>query len=243
MTISPQDDIPDNIEELASEYVLGTLSAEHRIEVQKRLAQDADLRAVVDAWEQRLLALTELAEPQTPTASLWWRIERSLNSIDRRAPRVTATAQPISWWNLLPLWRGLAGTGLVATLLLATMILVQTAPVNPTTYLVVLVAPQNQAPGWVIQASNPREIQLIPLGVAQIPTDKALEFWTKADGWQGPVSLGLVKPGQTLSVPLDRLPPLEPNQLFELTLENPSGSPTGKPTGPIQFIGRAVKVI
>jgi anti-sigma-K factor RskA len=243
MTISPQDDIPDNIEELASEYVLGTLSAEHRIEVQKRLAQDADLRAVVDAWEQRLLALTELAEPQTPKASLWGRIERSLNSIDRRAPRVTATAQPISWWNLLPLWRGLAGTGLAAALLLGTMLLTQTAPVNPTTYLVVLVAPQNQAPGWVIQASNPREIQLIPLGVAQIPTDKALEFWTKADGWQGPVSLGLVKPGQTLSVPLDRLPPLEPNQLFELTLENPNGSPTGKPTGPIQFIGRAVKVI
>jgi len=243
MTISPQDDIPDNIEELASEYVLGTLSAEHRIEVQKRLAQDADLRAVVDAWEQRLLALTELAEPQTPKASLWGRIERSLNSIDRRAPRVTATAQPISWWNLLPLWRGLAGTGLAAALLLGTMLLTQTAPVNPTTYLVVLVAPQNQAPGWVIQASNLREIQLIPLGVAQIPTDKALEFWTKADGWQGPVSLGLVKPGQTLSVPLDRLPPLEPNQLFELTLENPNGSPTGKPTGPIQFIGRAVKVI
>ena len=243
MTISPQDDIPDNIEELASEYVLGTLSAEHRSEVQKRLAQDADLRAVVDAWEQRLLALTELAEPQTPKASLWGRIERSLNSMDRRAPRVTATARPISWWNLLPLWRGLAGTGLAAALLLGTMLLTQTAPVNPTTYLVVLVAPQNQAPGWVIQASNPREIQLIPLGVAQIPTDKALEFWTKADGWQGPVSLGLVKPGQTLSVPLDRLPPLEPNQLFELTLENPNGSPTGKPTGPIQFIGRAVKVI
>lgn len=245
MTISPHDDSPDNdnIEELASEYVLGTLSAERRIEVQKRLAQDADLRAVVDAWEQRLIALTELAEPQTPTASLWGRIERSLNSIDRRAPRVTTTAQPISWWNLLPLWRGLAGTGLVATLLLGTLLLTQTAQVSPTTYLVVLVAPQNQAPGWVIQASSPREIQLIPLGVAQIPTDKALEFWTKADGWQGPVSLGLVKPGQTLSVPLDRLPPLEPNQLFELTLENPNGSPTGKPTGPIQFIGRAVKVI
>ena len=243
MTISPQDDSPDNIEELASEYVLGTLSAEHRIEVQQRLAQDADLRAAVDAWEQRLLALTELAEPQTPTASLWGRIERSLNSIDRRAPRVTATAQPVSWWNLLALWRWLAGTGLVATVLLATMLLTQTAAVNPTTYLVVLVAPQNQAPGWVIQASSSREIQLIPLGVAQIPTDKALEFWTKADGWQGPVSLGLVKPGQTLSVPLDRLPPLEPNQLFELTLENPNGSPTGKPTGPIQFIGRAVKVI
>ena len=43
--------------------------------------------------------------------------------------------------------------------------------------------------------------------------------------------------------PLDKLPPLQPNQLFELTLEPPTGSPIGKPTGPIQFIGRAVKVL
>ena len=42
---------------------------------------------------------------------------------------------------------------------------------------------------------------------------------------------------------LDMLPPLQPNQLFELTLEPPTGSPIGKPTGPIQFIGRAVKVL
>ncbi|WP_339429826.1 anti-sigma factor [Pseudomonas taetrolens] len=243
MTISPEGDSPDNINELASAYVLGTLPAEQRIKIQKRLAQDADLRTAVDAWEQRLLPLTELAEPQTPTPLLWRRIERSLNSNDRRASGVAATAKPTSWWNLLPLWRGLAGIGLVATLLLGSVLLTRTAPVNSTTYLVVLVAPENQAPGWVIQASNPREIQLIPLEVAQVPADKVLEFWTKADGWQGPVSLGLVKPGQTFSVPLDKLPPLEPNQLFELTLENPNGSQTGKPTGPIQFIGRAVKVI
>jgi anti-sigma-K factor RskA len=44
-------------------------------------------------------------------------------------------------------------------------------------------------------------------------------------------------------IPLDKLPPLEPNQLFELTLEPATGSPIGKPTGPIQFIGRAVKVM
>ena len=243
MTISPEGDSPDNIDELASEYVLGTLPAEQRIKIQKRLAQEADLRTAVDAWEQRLLPLTELAEPHNPTPLLWRRIERSLNSNDRRASGVAAIAKPISWWNLLPLWRGLTGIGLVATLLLGSVLLTRTAPVNPTTYLVVLVAPQSQAPGWVIQASNPREIQLIPLEVAQVPADKVLEFWTKADGWQGPVSLGLVKPGQTFSVPLDKLPPLEPNQLFELTLEDPNGSQTGKPTGPIQFIGRAVKVI
>lgn len=243
MTGYPSKGSADELDALASEYVLGTLPAEQRLDVQNRLASDADLRTAVDAWEGRLLALTELAEPQIPSPRLWDRIARSVGSHDRRVPVQTPAVTSHSWWDLLPLWRGLAGAGLVATLLLGSMLLTRTAPVNPTTYLVVLVAPQNQAPGWVIQASNPEEIQLIPLGATPVPADKALQFWTKADGWQGPVSLGLVKPGQTLSVPVNKLPPLQPNQLFELTLENPNGSPTGKPTGPIQFIGRAVKVI
>lgn len=217
------------LDELASEYVLGTLPAEQRAEVEQRLPHDAELRAAVDAWEQRLLPLTALAEPVPPSAQLWRRIERNLGSA--RAP----------WWDLLAVWRGLAAAGLAASVVLATLLLTR-SPVEPS-FVVVLVAPQTQAPGWVIQASNNQQIQLIPLGVMEVPADKALQFWTKGDGWQGPVSLGLVKPGESLSVPLDKLPPLSSNQLFELTLEDPRGSPTGKPTGPIQAIGRAVKVL
>lgn len=220
----------DTLDELAGEYVLGTLPAEQRAEVEQRLKHDAELRAAVDAWEQRLLPLTALAEPVPPSANLWQRIERNI-----------ATART-HWWDLLSVWRGLAATGLVTTLVLAALLLTRPPTADPT-FVVVLVAPQSQAPGWVIQASNNQQIQLIPLGVMEVPADKALQFWTKGDGWQGPVSLGLVKPGQTLSVPLDQLPPLAPNQLFELTLEDSSGSPTGKPTGPIQAIGRAVKVL
>ncbi|WP_438869265.1 anti-sigma factor [Pseudomonas sp. L1(2025)] len=220
------------LDELASEYVLGTLPAEQRAEVEQRLKHDSELRAAVDAWEQRLLPLTALAEPVPPSAQLWRRIERSTANQNTDVP----------WWNLLALWRGLAGAGLVTTLVLAALLLTR-PPVAEPTFVVVLVAPQSQAPGWVIQASHNQQIQLIPLAVMQVPSDKALQFWTKGDGWQAPVSLGLVKPGQTLSVPLDKLPPLTPNQLFELTLEDPQGSPTGKPTGPIQAIGRAVKVL
>jgi len=222
-------------DELAGEYVLGTLSAEERAEVQRRLPNEPELQAAVDAWERRLLELTDLAPSHQPSAQLWQRIERSV------AQHIAPVATDTSWWNRLSLWRGLSAAGLAATLLLGSILLTQTTP-KPS-YLVVLVAPQDKAPGWVIQASSPREIQLIPLGVVEVPADKALEFWTKADGWQGPVSLGLVKPGQALSIPLDKLPPLQPNQLFELTLEGANGSPIGKPTGPIQAIGRAVKVL
>lgn len=222
----------ETLDELAGEYVLGTLPLEQRAEVEQRLLHDVQLRAAVDAWEQRLLPLTALAAPVPPSSQLWRRIERTL----------TPAEPPVPWWNLLALWRGLAGAGLAATVVLATLLLTRPPAADPT-FVVVLVAPQSQAPGWVIQASNNQQIQLIPLGTMEVPADKALQFWTKGDGWQGPVSLGLVKPGQTLSVPLDKLPPLTQNQLFELTLEDPRGSPTGNPTGPIQAIGRAVKVL
>jgi anti-sigma-K factor RskA len=141
------------------------------------------------------------------------------------------------------LWRGLAGGGFAAAAVLAAVLVTRLAAPPAPQYLVVLVAPQNQAPGWVVQASTPRQISLIPLATTEVPAEKSLQFWTKGDNWAGPVSLGLVKPGQTLQIPLDKLPPLQPNQLFELTLEPANGSPTDRPTGPIQFIGRAVKVI
>ena len=237
---------PDHdVQILAGEYVLGTLSARDRLAVQQRLEHDAALRRAVDGWEARLVSLTELVEPRTPSAGLWTRIEQSLADLTAPARRPVSGRSMHSsrWWDSLNVWRGLAGLGLAASLILSSFIVLEPMTPAATSYLVVLVAPQDKAPGWVVQASDTREIQLIPLSEAQVPEDKALQFWTKADDWQGPVSLGLVKPGEVLKVALDKLPPLQPNQLFELTLEKSTGSPINKPTGPIQFIGRAVKVI
>ncbi|MBV7542364.1 anti-sigma factor domain-containing protein [Acidovorax sp. sic0104] len=246
--LPPQDD-----DALAGEYVLGTLPAATRHALEQRLPADPALQRAVLAWESRLHPLTQLAEPVAPSPRLWERIDASLQAVRPgtvAAPATTGTVRtkPIqsasAWWNHLGLWRALAGSGFAMAAVLAAVLVTRTAPqVAPTQFMVVLVAPQDKAPGWVVQASSPRTLSLIPLGVAEVPAGKALEFWTKADGWSGPVSLGLVQPGQPLQLQLDKLPPLQPNQLFELTLEPPTGSPIGKPTGPIQFIGRAVKVL
>ena len=250
--------LPDDPHVLAGEYVLGTLPAAARDAVAQRLGTDAALRDAVAQWETRLLPLTQLAEPITPPTALWARIDSSLQAASAPpAAAAAAVAAPTGqrahkpwgrlltrWWDHLGLWRALAGSGFAMAAVLAAVLVTRVAPqAAPPQFMVVLVAPQDKAPGWVVQASSSRTISLIPLGVAEVPADRALEFWTKADGWTGPVSLGLVKPGQPLQIPLDKLPPLQPNQLFELTLEPPTGSPIGKPTGPIQFIGRAVKVI
>ncbi|AHL76467.1 RNA polymerase subunit sigma-70 [Stutzerimonas stutzeri] len=233
----------EDLHELAGEYVLGTLTAVEREAVEQRLALESELQSAVDYWEARLLHLTELVEPQTPSPRLWTRIERSLDESSRQATPIVP-ARHETWWNSLSIWRGFAAAGMAATLVLGVLLLTRVPPEPSPTWLVVLATPQGLAPGWVMQAGNrSREIELIPLGVTELPPDKALQLWTKAEGWQAPVSLGLVQPGEPVKIRLDELPPLQPNQLFELTLEQPTGSPTGLPTGPIQFIGRAAKVI
>jgi anti-sigma-K factor RskA len=240
------EDPHNDLQVLAGEYVLGTLPATERLAVSQRLATEPALQQAVDDWEERLLPLTQLAEPMPLPAPLWQRVDASLQGVRQHAHAAIPARPPHrqGWWNHLGLWRALAGSGFAMAAVLAAVLVTRTAPVAaPPKFMVVLVAPQDKAPGWVVQASSAREISLIPLGVAEVPADKALEFWTKADGWNGPVSLGLVKPGQPLQLALDKLPPLQPNQLFELTLEPPTGSPIGKPTGPIQFIGRAVQVL
>ncbi|AIJ46572.1 RNA polymerase subunit sigma-70 [Comamonas testosteroni TK102] len=232
---------PDDLHTQAGEYVLGTLGAGQRRTIEARLPHEPALRAAVDEWEQRLLPLTSIAEPVDPGASLWQRIAASIAP----AKRTQAASTKIRWWQWesLALWRGLTGTGFAAAAVLAAVLVLREAsPPAAPRYFVVLAAPQSQSPGWLVQAQVEGRLRLVPLGIDNVPAEKSLQFWTKADGWSAPVSLGLVKPGEAIEVPVDKLPPLQPNQLFELTLEPYGGSPIGRPTGPIQFIGRAVQI-
>ena len=239
----------DDLYVLAGEYVLGTLSAARRADVETRMANDAALRTAVEQWQQKLAPLTALAEPVEPSPALWQRIESSLAAQEKRAAtaNVATTLQPetiSSWWNSLRLWRGLAATGFAAAAFMGIVVVGKLAQPPGPGYMVVLVGPQDKSPGWVVQAAtNSQQARLIPLGKVDVPSDKSLQFWTKGNDWKGPVSLGLVRPGESKEVSLDKLPPLEPNQLFEITLEPYNGSPLDRPTGPILFIGRAVKII
>ena len=222
--------------ELAGEYVLGTLSRERRREVDAMLPDDATLRAAVAYWEERLLPLSALVEPVAPPPALWTRIERSLGPA--AAP---AVARP-GWWERLGLWRALAAGGFAAAAIMAAVVGVRQFEVAQPRYMVVLAAPQNAGPGWVLELVADDTLRLEPLVTTEVPADRALQLWTKADDWEGPVSLGLVKPGEAVEVKLANLPKVVPNQLFEITLEPAAGSPIGRPTGPILYIGRAVRI-
>ena len=233
----------------AGEFVLGTLGAEDRAAFTAALARDRSLQALVGAWQDKLLGLSARAPAAMPPPQLWQRIEVAVAAMARTPPTVLgerpeAATAAAPGWRGLRLWQGLSGLALAASLFMAVLLVQRAPPPHEgagARYVAVLQSPDGQAAGWVVEWRASSGLRLAPVAEgAPIPPGRALQFWTKAEGAAGPTSLGLVLAGQPLVLPLARLQGVGPRQLFEITLEPEGGSPIGRPTGPILFVGRTV---
>jgi anti-sigma-K factor RskA len=155
-------------------------------------------------------------------------------------------------WSSVRFWQAVSGGALAAAVVLGVMLVSPLGERGLTggqqvaqvpRYLAVLQSPDNAATGWVVETVGSDAIRLVQVGEgAVIPAGKTMQFWTKPEGAKGPTSLGLVKPGQVVTVPIRQLPGLADRTLFELTLEPAGGSPYNKPSGPILFVGKAVRL-
>lgn len=221
---------------IAAEYVIGSLPADERAEFEHALARNFDLQRDVYFWQDKLLPMTRMLAPLEPAPAVWTRIDSSL----KKAPRSAASPTKTSWWGNLNFWRW----GAVTASLLAVVLAWQ--PTGPGTapevvrYVAVLQSPDKRDAGWIVEASAGGKLRLTPLGTTSVAAQKTLQFWTKAQGASGPTSLGLVPPDRITEIDVARLPTLEREQLFELTLEPEGGSTIGRPTGPILYLGRTV---
>ena len=239
-------DDPQDRSVAAGEYVLGTLAADVRRAFEQRLARDSALRAEVYAWQDRLLPLAQRIPPTDMVpAESWPAIESRLRSDGAAAkPRQSRDAANDPLWQRLRRWQIAGGAAIAAALVLAALLLLRGPGVAPERYLAVLQDPASNAAGWVVEVTAGDSVRLVPVAAAAapLPAGKALQFWTKPEGAAGPTSLGLVPPGRVTELPVARLPAIEPRQLFELTLEPDTGSPIGRPTGPILFVGRSIRL-
>ena len=233
----------------AGEYVMGTLSADERVLFESTLVNDRPLHAEVYAWQDRLLTLALRVTPVEPDATSWAAVEARLRSAPPAPGVVAVVGRPgqaaanDALGRRLRVWQTVSGLAIAACLVLATLLVQRGAATDPPQrYLTLLQAP-DRSTGWLVEVTAGQRLRLLPLGPPDaVPSGKSLQFWTKLDGAAGPTSLGLVRPGQVVEVPLSRLPGVAERQLFELTLEPEAGSPTDRPTGPILYVGRSLRL-
>jgi anti-sigma-K factor RskA len=234
-------------EDLAMDYALGlaeaaALERAHRLE-----ATDDAFRAMVADWRERLSEIDRTA-PQRPVSSGGWdRLAAALDAPQSavRQPAAESIRETMfaSLWRSVGFWRPAAlAAAVVATVLGLSLARNIAAGPDKPVYVAVLQAGDGRAAA-VVNAYADGTVSLVPLERIGVPEGRILEVWTLQSREQGPMSVGRMDRARTLKLDLDRLGKPNAGHLFEITVEPPGGSPTGRPTGPILMKGLASQAL
>lgn len=219
---------PQLIEELAAQYVLGTLRGPARRRFERYCAHDAKALTAVRRWEDRLVDLLAGVVPVAPSTLVWDRIKfRIRRDKALRPKRVFAT-----FGN----WRFAAAAG-IAALAIAFGMWSGFGPGSSEPIASIWSPQQGQV--WSIEAPRNRdELRVAATGNLALDPARAYELWALPADGAAPVSLGLMpKSGRsTLELNDAQRMALSRSRQVAVSLEPPGGSPTGAPTGQVLFV-------
>jgi anti-sigma-K factor RskA len=248
----------------AGDFVLGLMGDEEHRQALADLETDTEFRDAVARLAMQMQALDDTVVPEPAPDALWQKIEARIAdapAIGSQAPvrapvaappppepepepgkvvdiDTARRARPVGAASLGG-WRGgLLAASILAACGLGFMVGRFTLP-PPQPVVVVVLADDNQQPGAIVEAYGDDRVRIVPLTEFEVPAGKTLEVWTLYDQQVGPVSLGTFARPQEIVLRGPDLPAPQPNQLYEITLEDAPGSPVGRPTGPILVKGLA----
>jgi anti-sigma-K factor RskA len=231
-------------DELAIDYVLGMAEGADHERALRLIETDGLFRALVTVWREKLGEMDRTAPEKAPVAMVWDDLEQALDMAPKRAaaaPRPAANENSIfdSLWQNLGFWRPAAiAAGLAAVVLGGGLLREQARPPTQPVYVAVLQTGEGRAQA-VVNAYADGTVTLVPIETIGVPQGRILEVWTLQSREQGPVSIGRMDQARTLKLDLKQLRRPDAGHLFEITVEPPGGSPTGRPTGPVLSKGLA----
>ncbi|EJN04950.1 anti-sigma factor [Phyllobacterium sp. YR531] len=220
-----------SIDDRADDYVLGLLEGSELETFETALITDVSMQNAVSASRERFLELDMTAKPVPASQALWDGIATRLDKVVRgqEAPPVAANNNGL-------FWRRLALAASAASILLAIGLgwSLQNRP-DPLV-IAVLLDEKGQAQA-LVEDFGDRSAKVTLLTDFTVPKDKVMQVWTLPSQEMGPVSLGLLSTSTTALLDGPELPKPRLDQLYEITVEQSGGSPTGRPTGPILVKG------
>lgn len=230
-------DKPALREQLAAQYVLGTLRGAARRRFEAYLHDDAALRRTVQEWQDRLAPLAEFAGARQPARRVW-------NAIARRLDLRASHPAWQFWHNgSLAFWRMLAAASFAAALVLGVGLLERRQEAPRVDYLATL-SDAEARPALLLVGDERRKVLTVRLLANIVPADdRTLQLW--AVPVQGrPRSLGLLARAQASTLALDTAALGQDVALLAVSLEPRGGSrdPNG-PSGPILYKGNWVRML
>ncbi len=217
---------PELLEQLAGEYVLGTLRGPARPRFARLCVVSATARQALHRWEDDLTELSRVLAPVQPSARVWPEIrQRAIGAGAANAPR------PPTWRT----WQMAAAASVVAAALIVGLVVHERqAPLQS----IAVLGPDAAHPQWRVE--RPRELTALTIrvvGPVQLAPGKSYELWALPRG-RKPVSLGLLPSGGKLERALTDVQraALFASDQIAVSVEPTGGSPTDSPTGPVVIV-------
>ena len=268
---------PDLLDRLASHYALGSLRGGARKRFESLAREHASVRSAALVWQTRLASMNELQLQATPSPGVWTRIEnlvlgelQAATLQSRKLIAGTEKAASAGWWSGLAVWRGLAATGALASVVAVTVGLnlrnqLQSEMASQTTqmsqmggeisrlqaqllatpqieYVAVLADDKSAASMLVTFDPKNKKLVLQRVGGYQEAGDRSLQLWALPPSG-GPRSLGVLGGDKLLQLTAND-GDIRAVPTLAISLEPRGGVPSaGGPTGPVLFTGTVIQKI
>jgi anti-sigma-K factor RskA len=232
----------DDIDGLAAEYVLGTLSREERQAVADRRAADKALDRAIAAWEKRLGPMVETVAPVAPSPHLYNKIRAQIGlsqHVISLKSREQALARRANRWR-----NAFAGATALAASLAGVMVYRDAVTPQAATQYVAVLDAGSDKPAFLLTVDTKTNMCVITAVNPPKQSDKTYQVWMVSDKMPKPKSLGMMnEPGEMQAMPMQAGPEMDlfMNASFAVSVEPMGGSPTGLPTGPVLFTGKLVQ--
>jgi len=226
---------------LAAEYVLGTLHGKARDRFDLWLRTDPELRQEVNAWQERLLPLAAALPENTPHERVWRGIEARINP---------SAATSGGWLSSLAFWRSSSVVSAAAAVALFGFIALSPKDQTfmPDNGMVVVMSDEKADPhiavSWTPEPAGKPKLRVRVMGHAEMAPGTTWELWMLPGGDQPPKSCGLITTHDTqyVEIPIELLQRLSKAAGMAMSVEPAGGSPTGLPTGPVLYSGKAISI-
>lgn len=235
----------DDVDLLAAEYALGTLTAAERASVDTRMRKEPSLATAVSDWNFRLGVLTEAIKAESVPPHLWHEIDERIDALEEIAPlrpSNAASADVIDLTRRKNAWRSAAvGAAALAASLLVFIGLREFGPLTPSNFVAVL-QKDAASPAFLVTVDlGLRQMTIQPVA-AKPQAGKSYELWLVHNSLPAPRSLGLVadKPVAVQAALAQYSADVIEQATLAISLEPEGGSPKGTPTGPVLYAGKLI---
>jgi len=228
--------LPERLDLLAREYVLGTLTGGARRRFERVLNQAPAAGRAVAAWQERLTVLSASLPPMAPRSAVWQGLEQRLFAPPRKSP---------GWWR--------AFGGVLAGVLLCTVVLrVQPGLIGlepqaetlPASYVGLLTDSEGKPAVLASSRRHGRQLTIKLLQPLSVPSGRVAQLWALPRDGSAAFPVGVVTAGGSSTLALSD----ESEKLFStvsrlaVSLEDKAAKAGDQPTQPFVLSGHCVKL-